>query len=266
MGFNIGNAFKGIGDKIAGPFKKIGDMFKDIGQKFISIFKKLAGIGNAIKAFFEFIGYCFEWFFTKYIPWFFVPWPSTMFNPKRSDMGAEAGVLPWLLRYIVIGIFGLILFPKCFIWYLLNTFLWLLYLPFRFIFWIIGSMTGMKIEKMERDLWEFMNSIDYFIHGPKNNYFIHQFSRLKNPNADPVVGKLVYTPFNYTSVSGNEVEIDVFATDLSSIEDDKDSLNLGFHIIHFPNGIMNTCFTAIPYRMARVPEFDKSKIKAMKMQ
>ena len=261
MGLNIGRmirgAFSGMFNKLLGPLKQIWGKIQDV-------FKKLQNIGLAIAAFFEFIGYSFEWFFAKFIPWIFVPWPTTMFKPKRKDMVAQAGAIPWMLRYIVIFIYNIILFPKCFIWYLLSTIGWLIYTPFRFIFWLIDYMTGMKLTKMDHDIWDFLNGIDYYVHGPRNNYFIHQFSRLKNPDVDPIMGKVEYQKFKYTTKSGKDVEIDVISSDLSSLEEDKDSLNLGFHIIHYPNSIMNTCYTSTPYRLASLPKYDKSKYNKMK--
>jgi len=249
MPFNIGKMFNGIFKKILKPLQKIGDSIK-------SVFRKIADVGYKIRDFFVAIGKFFEWFFVKFLGWFFVPWPASLFSPIRQDEGKTAGLIPWMLRYLVLFIYGIILFPKCFIWFILNTGTWLLYTPFRFIFWMIDAITGVKIVKMEHDFWNFLNSIDYFVHGPKNNFFLKHFTSLRKPVKDPIMGAIEYKEFTYTSVSGNEVSIDIIDGPITTLEDDKDSLNLGFHIIHFPDSIMELCFSANPYRLAVFPKYD----------
>jgi len=104
--------------------------------------------------------------------------------------------------------------PKCFLWYALDTMGWIIYLPFRFVFWVLDYfIPEIKMTEKEHKGWDFLDEIDYFLHGPNGNWFMDQYADKSPPNPDP------------------------------------DSLNLEFHVIHFPNSVMETCYSISPYSL-----------------
>jgi hypothetical protein len=157
----------------------------------------------------------FMFFFTGFIPWLFTPWPKDYFNPKKNDETVAVGLIPYVIRYIIVIAISVMNIPKCILWYALDTLGWIVYLPFRCAFWLIDYIFDMGITKMEHKAWNFLDEIDYFLHGPVGNWFIYHYADIPDPNIP-----------------------------------DPNSLNLGFHFIHFPNSVMETCFSISPYSLA----------------
>jgi hypothetical protein len=170
-----------------------------------------------IWAILQWIGYYFVWLFT--------PWPSDFVHPQAGDSSKAVGFLPWFIRYIIVISYKIMHFPKCFLWYFIDTAGWILYLPFKVVFWFVDWILNIGITNKEHEAWKFMGSIDYFIHGkPEDNYFMYQYAE----------------PKPKTDADGN----------------DPDSMNLGFHIIHFPDSVMYECYSINPYGLANLPAFD----------
>jgi hypothetical protein len=191
---------------------------------FVQIIMMVVIIGRCIFAAFNFIIQFFIWVF-DFLKWLILPWPKNLMNPRREDVNVEAGFICWLVRYIIVIAYKITSLPKCFMWYFLDTAGWVIYLPFRFVFWFIDFLLNVGMQKMEKDIWYFFNEIDYFLHGkPADNYFMFQY----DPNPKPKL-----------DASGNDV----------------DSMNLGFHIIHFPNSVMRQCYSLSPYALADLAHF-----------
>jgi hypothetical protein len=181
-------------------------------------------IGRCIFAAFQFVIEFCIWIF-DFLKWMILPWPSNLMNPRRDDVNKKAGFICWLIRYIIVIAYKITSLPKCFLWYFLDTAGWVLYLPFRFVFWAIDFMLNIGMQKMEKDIWYFLDEIDYFLHGkPGSNYFMFHY----DPNPPP--------------------RLDAKGNDL-------DAMNLGFHIIHFPNSVMEQCYSLSPYSLARLAKF-----------
>jgi len=193
--------------------------------KFLQVIAFIVIIG---KCFFKFISFIIAWIMwvIKFIPWLFLPWPNDLFNPGKRDSKKLAGLLPWLIRFIMTTVHKIIHLPKCFLWYILDTAGWILYLPFRFIFWLFDYILNIGIVKMEHDAWCFLDDIDYFLHGPKNNEFIEDFA-----NSDELMKMK------------------------NSNMPDPDSMNTGYHFIHFPDQVMQTCYQVNNYSLAPVETF-----------
>ena len=197
-----------------------GNLLSQIGQMIsTSFFFEIIGIiiliGKCIFLAITFAIKAFMFFFTGFIPWMFTPWPKDFFNPKKQDQTLSVGFVPYIIRYIVVIAIGVIRIPKCILWYALDTLGWIVYLPFRVAFWLLDYMFDTGITKIEHNMWNFLNEMDYYLHGPVNNWFLYQYSDITNGNVP-----------------------------------DKDSMNLGFHLIHFPDSVMETCFSISPYSLA----------------
>lgn len=230
----------------------------------MSIFTKLKSI--AMIGFITSIGICIfkaftfsikavMWFFVSFLPWIFTPWPTNLFGSSKVDVYTRAGFMPWLIKYIMVIIYKVSHFPKCFIWYVLDIVTWLFYLPFRFLFWLFDSIFDTNISKTEHNIWNIINDIDYYIHGPKDNYFLDSYVPMnikidKKWNSQVVT----YDKFEYTDENNNKLKVDVLA-DTNNLAKDSESLNLGYHIIHFPDSIMNTCYATNSYILADLDDF-----------
>jgi hypothetical protein len=165
----------------------------------------------------------FIWIF-EFLVWLIMPFPLDLMTPKQGDEKIPAGFIWWLVRYIIVIVYKIINIPKCFIWYFIDTACWTMYLPFRFIFWMLDSFLGLGIVKAEHKAWDFMDQIDYFVHGkPLTNWFMYEFAP-----PGPKVDKF-----------GN----------------DPDTLQLGLHIIHFPDSVMRLCYSVSPYRLPKLKSF-----------
>jgi len=93
-----------------------------------------------IKELFFYSGKFFTWFGVKFIPWF--------------------------SHFIVCAIEKLFSLPKCFLWYGLDVVGRILYLPVRFLWYVIDTLFQLNgfFEKIEHDIWCFLDDIDHFIH------------------------------------------------------------------------------------------------------
>ena len=207
--------------QIGNVFTQIGDFMGQLMR--FNIIAIIIIIGKCIFSAIMFVVEFFIWIF-EFLVWLIMPFPLDVMKPKQGDEKIEAGFIPWLIRYIIVIVYKIINIPKCFIWYFIDTACWTIYLPFRFIFWMLDSFLGLGIVKAEHDAWDFMDQIDYFIHGkPLTNWFMYEFAP-----PGPKVDKF-----------GN----------------DPDTLQLGLHIIHFPDSVMRLCYSISPYRQAKLKMF-----------
>jgi len=220
-----------LADALAPPAMSttmIGNIFTEIGNFMnkLMMFNMIAImiiIGKCIFSAIMFVVEFFIWIF-EFLVWLIMPFPLDVMTPKQGDEKIPAGFIPWLIRYIIVIIYKIINIPKCFIWYFIDTACWTIYLPFRFIFWMLDSFLGLGIVKAEHKAWDFMDQIDYFVHGkPLTNWFMYEFAP-----PGPKVDKF-----------GN----------------DPDTLQLGLHIIHFPDSVMRLCYSISPYRQAKLKMF-----------
>ena len=166
-----------------------------------------------------------KWTFVDFPKWLFTPWPTNIFN-VQSDVD-KAGFIPWIVRFIMCTAYKIAHFPKCFLWYALDTFGWILYLPFKFLFWILDTILDIGMVEKEHAAWNFFDEIDYFVHGPMDNWFKDQYVDGKNmdtKNPDP-----------------------------------ENSLNLGLHLIHFPDSVMETCYGMKYAKLAKIRNFPLDK-------
>lgn len=220
-----------LADAMAMPglvMSQIGNVFTQIsdfmGQMMrFNIIAIIIIIGKCIFSAIMFVVEFFIWIF-EFLVWLIMPFPLDLMTPKQGDEKIPAGFIPWLIRYIIVIVYKIINIPKCFIWYFIDTACWTMYLPFRFIFWMLDSFLGLGIVKAEHNAWDFMDQIDYFVHGkPLTNWFMYEFAP-----PGPKVDKY-----------GN----------------DPDTLQLGLHIIHFPDSVMRLCYSISPYRQAKLKMF-----------
>lgn len=201
---------------------------------FFQIIAFIIIMGKCIFAAFNFVIKVLIWFFKDFILWMFIGKDSStwndLFNPKRTDGRRKACFLCWIIRYIMVVVYKVTTFPKCFLWYFLDTAGWIIYLPFRFIFWLIDWLLSVGLVDAEHKAWDFLDQIDYFVHGkPHDNYFMYQYS----PSDDNI------------------------DSDGKELVDGKDpnTMSLGLHIIHFPDSVMFQCYSISPFSMADFPAF-----------
>jgi hypothetical protein len=84
----------------------------------------------------------------------------------------------------------------------------------------------------------------------------------KNKLTGAEIPILSFDLFSYTDVNRQKKIIDVEKeadvnkkSKSQTITPDKNSLNLGFHIIHFPDAIMQNCYSATNYTLADIAPF-----------
>lgn len=220
-----------LADALAVPnvmMSQIGNIFTTIGDfinkyMLFGIIAIILIIGKCIFLAVIFVVEFFIWIF-DFLVWLIMPFPKDLMTPKQGDVKIKVGFIWWLIRYIIVIVYKIINIPKCFIWYFVDTAAWTIYLPFRFIFWVIDSFLGLGIVKAEHKVWDFLDQIDYFLHGrPNTNWFMYEFAP-----PGPTVDK-----------DGKDPE----------------TLGLGFHIIHFPDSVMRLCYSISPYSLAKLKMF-----------
>jgi hypothetical protein len=226
--FGLPTFILSIFNKVTGIISEIQGMVTRIMQaiSFLQVIGMIVIIGRCIFSAITFVVEFFIWIF-YFLKWLILPWPDGFMNPRREDVNIEAGFFCWLIRYIIVIAYKVTSLPKCFLWYFLDTAGWVLYLPFKFVFWILDLIFGgHAFETGEKRVWYFLDEIDYFLHGkPNDNYFMYEF----DPNEEaPVLDEL-----------GNDV----------------DTMHLGFHIIHFPDSVMYQCYSISPYALADLAGF-----------
>lgn len=152
--------FDDLGGDITKSFNRLGN---DITRSFTSwgnaILKPVTQTLNTVKtlfyctiAFFNFIVALFEYGF-NFSVWFFVYF------------------LPWTGQYFECAWQKIIYLPKCFFWYAIDCITWVIYLPFRFLFWLIDYIFNIGLEDAIHDyFWCPLEDLDKFIHddGPSN--------------------------------------------------------------------------------------------------
>jgi hypothetical protein len=229
--------FLGPLDAINLVMNQLGNVISQIGN-FVSKYMMFNIIGIVIiigKCIFAAISFFIAlmiWLFS-FVLWLVYPFPLDLMTPKRGDESKEAGFIWWLVRYIIVIVYKVINLPKCFVWYFVDTAAWTIYLPFRFVFWCIDLFLGLGIVKAEHKAWDFMNQIDYFVHGkPGVNEFDYQYERPGKKKVDPKTG----------------------------IEEG--TLGTGAHIIHFPDSVMRLCYSVSPYRLAKLKPFPMKEFMA----
>jgi hypothetical protein len=159
-------------DQINNIVNKIENVFNSVGN----IFSKVVTIYNCLVAFFDFIGELCK-YVVKFISWLFLHF------------------FPWLGQYIECAFSKIINLPNCFIWYALDTLAFTIYLPFRFLFWLLDTVFNLNsaVQNLEHDCWVMLDNLDEYVYSDKTGRF--------GPG-----------------------------------------LNTGFHIIHFPNSVMEKCY------------------------
>jgi hypothetical protein len=208
-----------------GIFTMVGNMFNEVFKLVsTSFFFQIIGfiiiIGVFLKGFFEFIWEILRFIFYKFPGWFLdlgVLFSLEFYKPKKEDSKKQVGFIPYVVRYMYVIAVGVMNLPKCILWYALDTLGWILYLPFRFVFWTLDYLLSIGLTEKEHQFWDFLDGIDYFLHGPENNWFMYQYKDQSRPKPDP------------------------------------NSMNLGFHLIHFPNSVMEKCFSISPYQLKSCP-------------
>lgn len=193
-----------VGGQVGGLINQMQGIQRSITQKMtmtnvFSILTVLFAIGKCLFTFFDMIYSILKWLFYDFPIWF-----ATFY-------------ILWLLEYIICSFDKIMMLPKCFLWYGLDTASWIVYLPFRFVFWLLDSImfsgkpeAGKKyppIQQMEHDFWCFMDDVDHFVHD-KNS----------------------------------------------------ESLGTGFHIIHFPDSVMHTCYRCKIRKWKSMPKSPVSKV------
>jgi hypothetical protein len=274
----------GIMSQITGIFNKLNLITSKL--KLFSFFALVVALGKCFVSFFKLIFNGLGWILSKLIPWLFVtPWPTNVFETGRKyDKFVEAAFLPWVIRFFIVLSTRVANFPKCFVWYIIDIVSWTLYLPFRFIFWLIDYGLNVGLVRGEHKVWNVLNDIDYYIHGPVRNYFLDQYvtmyigdkmfkdgqivpnpkgnQKRKNGLTGADVPVMSFEKFTYKDTKNKNKIIDVEKeedinkkNEDKSITNDSSSMNLGFHIIHFPNAIMETCYSATNFKLADLPPF-----------
>lgn len=216
---------------ISGIFNQIMSFLHNM--LFFQIIAFIIIIGKCIFAAFNFVIKFLIWLFKDFILWVFMgdvtAW-KTLMKPKRDDGRIKACLLCWLIRYIIVIAYKVTTFPKCFLWYFLDTAGWIIYLPFRFIFWLIDWLLSVGLVSAEHKSWDFLDQIDYFVHGkPHDNYFMYQYK----PSDD---------------------NVDSDGKPLTNGKD-PNTMGLGFHIIHFPDSVMFQCYSINPFSLMNFPPF-----------
>jgi hypothetical protein len=212
----IGKIIGSIKKMVMGFIKKAVGFFKGL---ILPILAFIQGIGNCILKVSLFFSALFRWFGAIFI-WVFNFGKNTRFSKIYKDEVPTVGPIAYIIRYIIVIAMKVASIPKCMLWYIFDFIGWVIYLPFRLLFWSLDYMFDLGIVKGEHAIWKFFGELDYFIHGPKDNYFIRQYkdgANIKNP--------------------------------------DPNSLNTGVHLFHFPNSTMIKCYSVQAFKLAPFPSF-----------
>lgn len=113
--------------------------------------------------------------------------------------------IPWFIQFVNCALQKLFVLPKCFLWYGLDTVGWAIYLPFRFLFWGLTELLFEREKNVKPD----------------------------DPNDDN------------RGLVKIERDIWCFLEDVDHFLYDpaeQGGMGLGFHIIHFPDSVMETCY------------------------
>lgn len=111
--------------------------------------------------------------------------------------------IKWFIQFVTCTIQKILHIPKCFMWYGLDTAGWIFYLPFRFLFWLLDQLLFSGVDSPNPD----------------------------DPNADPYGGPIVtaeHQVWKYLYQLDNTIH---------------DGFGTGFHIAHFPDSVMETCYS-----------------------
>lgn len=142
----------------------MGDIAKKIERGIMSIFRQVIspiekminfiidGIDgiiegvNCLLALVSFIIELFSYIF-KFLGWFFTAF------------------LPWIGQYIECAFMKITNITKCFPWYALDCFIWVVCLPFRLLLWLMDAIFNIGIEQIIHDyFWCPLEDLDKFIH------------------------------------------------------------------------------------------------------
>jgi hypothetical protein len=117
-------------------FTKLGKLFTSVGE----IIKKIKILIKCLMAFFAFISVFFS-YCGNFVIWIFIYF------------------FPWVGQYFECILQKIISLPKCFFWYLLECIGWVVYLPFRIVFWFFN------MEQFVHDyFWCLLEDADKFLH------------------------------------------------------------------------------------------------------
>lgn len=151
--------FKKLGDDIKGPFVKFGN---DTAGKFNDIFKQLADFGNKIKKFgdrFKDIGFGIKDIFEgigdqfKYL--------GIGIGRGVEDIGLLiAYASAFVFSYVICGVKYISNLPSCILYYIVDAFFAILYLPIRITLWVLFTFLNTNLYPTEKKLWDFAYWID----------------------------------------------------------------------------------------------------------
>jgi len=77
--------------------------------------------------------------------------------------------IPYTFKWAACTINKIILLPKCFLFYGLDFVLWCMYLPIRFVFWLMDVILGSFnikpfVVKAEHEFWAYIYGVDKYVH------------------------------------------------------------------------------------------------------
>ena len=166
--------FRKLGDDIKGPFVKFGN---DTVGKFTDIFNQLADFGNKIKSFgerFEKIGYGIKDIFEgigdefKYF--------GIGVGRGFNDIGLLiAYAAEYVFSYVICGVKYISNLPNCILYYIVDAFLRILYLPIRITLWFLYTFLNINLYPTEKQFWDFAGWVDSKI------YTVASFNILRWP-------------------------------------------------------------------------------------
>jgi len=117
------------------------------------------------------------------------------FAVKASIMAVSISILgTWIMNMILkvpdivkwsgivfkCGITKIFNLPYCFFWYFIEMLCWVIYLPFRFIFWLVDGLLGTCIVKQEHELWCYLDDLDKLIYESYGFHLIHYQDEVMN--------------------------------------------------------------------------------------
>lgn len=113
-------------------------------------------------------------FFVKVGLWIFAGLDFKELFKMKIKNNKPVGLMQYLLRFGYVSITRIMKLPMCAPWYILDMIGWLLYLPFRFVFWSIDYLANIGVVELEHSFWNFAADTDCYIHGRDDNEFIDQ--------------------------------------------------------------------------------------------
>ena len=149
----VGDTIKGGIDKAKGPLDDIGDIIEKVRRAFEDIPKRFNRVGSGFTDIFQGIG-------------MEVTGVISGLTRGFDDIGVLLNYVFELVRtYLFCGVKLLQNLHYCIFYYLIDTFLSIMYLPISFSLWFVKIFTGRDLYGFEKQAWDIIYLLNDYVYG-----------------------------------------------------------------------------------------------------